>query len=163
MAVRPWNGDMEGIVQAAAIPYRMIGGRLEFCLVTATSGRWTFPKGTIKRPAGKERSSKDRTAKDPRGLSRAAKTALDEAWEEAGIEGSVQPQPFAVYDLPKSSGDRVAAFLMRVTRVAKKWPESDWRKREWAERVQAAALLNHPDLLEVLASACWEIEKARAG
>ncbi len=68
-------------------------------------------------------------------------------------------QPFAVYDLPKSTGRRVAAFLMEVEEVADEWPESSWRRRTWVEPLQAASLLAHPELNDVLQAACWEIEQ----
>ena len=68
-------------------------------------------------------------------------------------------QPFAVYDLPKSTGRRVAAFLMEVEEVADEWPESSWRRRTWVEPLQAASLLAHPELNDVLKAACWEIEQ----
>ena len=62
--------------QAAAIPVRM--GQV--CLVTSRSGkRWVIPKGCLE--PGKT----------------AGEIALQEAWEEAGIVGVLQPDPVGSY------------------------------------------------------------------
>src|SRR5262245_1798891 len=60
------------IAQACAIPYRLVEGRLEFCLITSISkGHWGFPKGII----------------DPGETP--METALKEAHEEAGLSGRI--------------------------------------------------------------------------
>src|SRR5262249_19062195 len=68
------------IRQAAAIPLK--AGQI--CLVTSSSGkRWVIPKGII----------------DPGKT--AGEIALQEAWEEAGLVGVLQPQPVGSYRYEK--------------------------------------------------------------
>lgn len=65
--------------QAAAVCYRRVAGAVEFLLVKTTGGRWTFPKGGIEEARG------------------VAGSAAQEALEEAGVSGRIQPQPFTHY------------------------------------------------------------------
>jgi 8-oxo-dGTP pyrophosphatase MutT (NUDIX family) len=75
-------------------------------LVKTTGGRWTFPKGGIEEERG------------------VAGSAAQEALEEAGVSGVIEPQPLTYYlhgkrEL-KASDEKavrfcVAAFLMEVT------------------------------------------------
>src|SRR5919198_694791 len=95
--------DPEWIAQAAALPVR--AG--ELCLVTSSSGRrWAIPKGMIE--AGQA----------------GARIALQEAWEEAGLVGLLQPEPVGTYLYDKyGHTHHVLVFLMQVTDVAEDWPE----------------------------------------
>src|SRR5688572_2219239 len=95
------------IRQAAVIPIR--SGQV--CLVLSSNGkRWVIPKGCIE--LGQT----------------AGETALQEAWEEAGLVGVLQPEPVGAYVYEKSgSRYRVTVFRMHVTAVADDWPEKDWR------------------------------------
>jgi 8-oxo-dGTP pyrophosphatase MutT (NUDIX family) len=107
----PW------IRQAAAIPIR--GSRI--CLVTSSSGkRWVIPKGII----------------DPGKT--AAEIALQEAWEEAGLAGVLEPEPVGTYFYSKYGGTcHVTVFRMEVTEVADDWPERTMRERVWLTPAQA--------------------------
>src|ERR1700736_677932 len=89
--------DSNSIRQAAAIPIR--GGQI--CLVTSRSGkRWVVPKGCIE--PGQT----------------AGETALQEAWEEAGLVGSLREQPVGSYQYEKCGiVCHVTVFLMHVTEV----------------------------------------------
>jgi phosphohistidine phosphatase len=103
------------IHQACAVPYRWRGGELEFCLVTTSrKRRWGFPKGIV----------------DPGETPR--KTALKEAWEEAGLRGRVEGRALGQY-IYRKWGSRlvVAAYLMRVVDEADDWEEARLRKRRW--------------------------------
>jgi 8-oxo-dGTP pyrophosphatase MutT (NUDIX family) len=101
----------EWIPQAAALPIRR--GRV--CLVTSRNGRrWVIPKGWI----------------DPRQT--AGETALQEAWEEAGLVGALDPEPIGTYLYEKDDQTyHVTVFLLRVTSVEQSWPERDLRQRAW--------------------------------
>jgi len=67
-------------LQVAAVCYRWQGPALEFLLVnTNGGGKWTFPKG----------------APEP-GMSH-SQSARQEAWEEAGVRGQVEPRHFHLY------------------------------------------------------------------
>src|SRR5262245_36802160 len=118
------------IAQAGALPLR--DGKV--CLVTSTSGkRWIIPKGLI----------------DP-GKS-AAEMALQEAWEEAGLAGVLQPDPLGSYLYEKYGGTcHVTVFLMNVTDTAEDWPEHDQRQREWVSPQEAMQRLEDDGLREIL-------------
>lgn len=105
-------------VQVAAVCYRRKGSSIEFLLVRTSSGRWTFPKGH----------------REP-GLSHAEVAAL-EAFEEGGVEGSVESRPIGTYLHRKESlagfGSKeltVLAFLLEVEKTAV--PSEIHRKPRW--------------------------------
>src|SRR5579871_5885346 len=97
--------------QAAVIPIR--AGRV--CLVLSRGGkRWVIPKGCIEQGQT------------------AGETALQEAWEEAGLVGTIHPEPVGSYLYEKAGMlCHVLVFLMHVTEVAQDWPEGRWRLRRW--------------------------------
>ena len=118
------------IRQAAALPLR--GNRA--CVITSANGkRWIIPKGLI----------------DPGQT--AGETALQEAWEEAGLVGTLQQEPIGSYLYEKYGNTyHVIVFVMDVTEVAQEWPERSVRQRSW---VSPAGLFEHveePGLVEVL-------------
>ena len=103
------------IRQAAALPLRR--GRI--CLITSRNGkRWVIPKGWI----------------DPGQT--AGETALQEAWEEAGLVGALEQEPIGSY-LYEKEGQRfhVTVFVLKVTSVAQDWPERVFRERSWVSPV----------------------------
>lgn len=116
--------------QSAAIP--LLDGRV--CMVTSRSGRrWVFPKGQI----------------DPGHTP--AEAALIEAWEEAGLVGTLDPEPLGTYVYEKfDTPHRVLVFRMRVVEVHDDWPERDFRKREWLSVPEAVGRVGEPDLREIL-------------
>lgn len=118
------------IRQAAAIPVK--AGQV--CLVTSSSGkRWVIPKGLI----------------DPGKT--AGEIALQEAWEEAGLVGVLQPEPVGSYLYAKYGGTcYVSVFLMQVTEVSDDWPERTLRQRTWMSPAQAIRHLDDPGLRELV-------------
>jgi 8-oxo-dGTP pyrophosphatase MutT (NUDIX family) len=118
------------IPQAAALA--LCGGRI--CLVTSSSGkRWVIPKGHCE------------PGHTP------AETALQEAWEEAGLHGTVRRQPLGWYAYNKAGHlYRVTVYLMDVTEVAEKWPERGHRRRRWCSPSKILDRLNDPGLCELL-------------
>ena len=99
------------IPQAAAIPVYF--GRI--CLVNSSSCRgWVIPKGRI----------------EP--FQSVRQTALQEAWEEAGLRGFVDEAPIGAFHYKKNGSDyRATVFIMQVTRVESTWPEDHRRMRRW--------------------------------
>src|SRR5262245_18108223 len=97
--------------QAAVIAIR--AGRV--CLVLSKSGkRWVVPKGHIEDGQN------------------AGETALQEAWEEAGLVGTLYPEPVGSYLYERSGITyHVIAFRMQVTVVTGDWPERNRRLRRW--------------------------------
>ncbi|HXZ28999.1 MAG TPA: NUDIX domain-containing protein [Terriglobales bacterium] len=63
-------------VQVAAVCYRRQSHGVEFLLVRTSSGKWIFPKGRVHE------------------LLSDSEAALREAWEEAGVIGSIDPECF---------------------------------------------------------------------
>ena len=110
---------------------------MEVCLITSMGrGRWIFPKGVV----------------DP-GETHAS-TALKEAREEAGLEGSLLEPPVGEYgDFKWNVPVSVTVFAMSVERVHETWLEERLRRRQWASLDEAHALLSEPRLREMLALA----------
>jgi 8-oxo-dGTP pyrophosphatase MutT (NUDIX family) len=121
------------IRQAGAIPLR--NGRL--CLITSRNGkRWVIPKGLIE--PGQT----------------AGETALQEAWEEAGLVGALDSEPVGSYLYDKYGGTcHVTVFLLRVADVAQEWPERDSRQRIWVSPTGALRRIDDPGLAQVLRGA----------
>ncbi|HEY8503871.1 MAG TPA: NUDIX hydrolase [Gemmataceae bacterium] len=120
----------EWVRQAGVAAVR--GGKV--CLVTSrTRGRWVIPKGVI----------------DP-GRS-AGEAALIEAWEEAGLAGTLAPEPLGSYLYEKwGAVCHVVVFRMRVTEVRDRWPEHAERQRCWLPPAEAAEHVEEEDLRAIL-------------
>jgi 8-oxo-dGTP pyrophosphatase MutT (NUDIX family) len=118
------------ISQSAAIP--LLDGRL--CMVSSRSGRrWVFPKGII----------------DPGHTP--GETALLEAWEEAGVVGTLDPEPIGNYVYEKvGCPHHVLVFRMRVIEVRDLWPERGLRERVWLTVDDAIDRIDEPGLRELL-------------
>jgi 8-oxo-dGTP pyrophosphatase MutT (NUDIX family) len=91
------------------------------CLVTSRNGkRWVIPKGCLE--AGKT----------------ASEIAAQEAWEEAGLEGSLEEDPLGHYFYEKAGNRyRVSVYLMHVMQVRNDWPERYFRARRWVAPTRA--------------------------
>src|SRR5262245_25108563 len=126
------NGT-EFVRQAAALPIR--AGRI--CLVTSSNGkRWVIPKGLIE--PGQT----------------AGETALQEAWEEAGLVGILKPEPVGSYLYDKWCGTcHVTVFVMQVNEVAQEWPERELRQRSWLSLGGALDRIEDPGLADILRAA----------
>lgn len=124
--------------QYAALPYRVIGERLEILLVTSRrTRRWIVPKGW-----------------PDEGLQPPACAAV-EALEEAGVIGEVENTPIGHFRYLKHHKSRpsepckVEVYALRVTQQRKSWPESEERERRWCNVPEAAAAVDEP-LLRLL-------------
>jgi 8-oxo-dGTP pyrophosphatase MutT (NUDIX family) len=113
----------------------LIGERI--CLVSSRGGkRWVVPKGCLE--PGKT----------------AAEIALQEAWEEAGLVGFLQPEPIGTYLYEKSGFTcHVTVFLMNVTDSADRWPEDDFRERCWLTASQALLRIDDAGLRDLIREA----------
>ncbi len=128
-----------GAAQCGAICWRMHLGQVQILLITSRdTGRWVIPKGW---------------AIDGRTH---AQTAAQEAWEEAGAEGKIGALclgnfPYdKVLSPNKSLPCEVEVFGLRVTRLAKKFPERKERRRKWFSAKVAARKVNEPGLRALL-------------
>ena len=122
-------------LQFAALPFRRGQGRLEIMLITSReTRRWVIPKGW---------PMADRTP---------AGAALQEAYEEAGLEGAIADQPFGAYRYLKQrpkAGDvtcRVEVFPLEVTGQLAEWPEQAQRETHWFAAEDAAEAVDEADL-----------------
>jgi 8-oxo-dGTP pyrophosphatase MutT (NUDIX family) len=118
--------------QAAVIPVR--SGRV--CLVLSSSGkRWVVPKGCIK--AGQA----------------PGETALQEAWEEAGLTGVLWRKPVGSYFYEKNGRPHhVTVFVMHVTGISDVWPERGRRRRSWLQPARALSRIDRPGLRQLMRS-----------
>jgi 8-oxo-dGTP pyrophosphatase MutT (NUDIX family) len=120
------------IRQAAALPLQ--NGNL--CTITSSNGkRWIIPKGLI--GAGQT----------------AGESALQEAWEEAGVVGFLHPEPVGSYLYEKYGNTyHVIVFVMEVTEVAEDWPERAIRQRRWVSPARLLERIAEPGLRDLLRS-----------
>ena len=120
--------------QSAVIPLRSRAGAVDVLLITSRSGkRWVVPKGVI----------------EP-GMS-PAESAANEAWEEAGVRGSVRPGSVGTYRYQKWGGTcTVEVFVLDVERLEDTWPEQDLRQRRWIGADEAAELVREEDLAAMI-------------
>lgn len=115
-------------------------GDIEILLITSlTTGRWILPKGWPK------------TGRDGAG------TALEEAWEEAGIRiESNTPQEIGRYRYRKRlEGDvpvrtLVDVYAIRTQRLLDDFPDAGRRERAWLRPEDAAAKVQEPELAALL-------------
>jgi 8-oxo-dGTP pyrophosphatase MutT (NUDIX family) len=123
-------------LQTGALPWRMgRKKRLEVLLVTGRrSRRWTIPKGWP--IAGKT----------------LAEAAAQEAFEEAGVRGTIDPVPVGSFDhtkqnLPTGLLDvRILVHPLSVDRELAKWPEVGQRRRKWFSVEDAAKKVDSEEL-----------------
>lgn len=106
------------ILQAGAICYRRNGsGQLRILLVgSRRNGRWGVPKGHL----------------DPGETT--AQAAGREAFEEAGVSGSVEASVFGSFSYRKDSSPHhyhVSVHLLPVAEVQLDFPEKGTRKQRW--------------------------------
>lgn len=126
-------------IQSAAIPFRLDeSGMLSLLLITSRrKGRWVLPKGTVS------------------GMLPHA-SAAREAFEEAGVIGSIAETPFETYFLRKRVGYGAAieipvqTFPMRVTVELQTWPEMDFRQRQWILAGQITDIVENSELRSLL-------------
>jgi 8-oxo-dGTP pyrophosphatase MutT (NUDIX family) len=121
------------LLQAGVIPLR--DGQI--CVVSSRSGkRWVVPKGCLE--PGKT----------------AAEIALQEAWEEAGLVGVLQPEPVGTFFYEKAGQTcHVTVYLMTVTDAAERWPEQPIRQRSWLPVEKALARIDDPGLRQLIREA----------
>lgn len=110
-------------------------GELEVLLMTSRdTGRWVIPKGWPM--AGKQ----------------AREVAAQEAFEEAGIRGTVEAEMLGTYSYPKVLRDgvtvtcKVQVYALNVSDTVKNFKEKGERVIEWVSCEVAAERVHEPDL-----------------
>ncbi len=121
-------------IQYAALPYRLVGRRVDIQLITSReTRRWVIPKGWPM--AGKAPSE----------------AAAAEAVEEAGVVGQVEARPIGSYHYLKQIKDdhiavQVIVFPFHVTGRLDTWKEQGQRELAWFSYRRASALVAEPSL-----------------
>lgn len=126
--------------QAGVLAYQFTGGEIRMLLVTSRdTGRWVIPRGNIDRGVSPDQA------------------AVQEAYEEAGIKGSLataNPIGFYTYfkklDADKSVPATVEVYPMLVRKMCNKWPEKGERRLWWTSPVIAADLVDEPGLSRLI-------------
>ena len=127
-------------IQTGALPWRITSDkRAEVLLVTGRrSGRWIIPKGW------------------PIPGKSLAKAAEREAYEEAGVEGTVEEEPLGSFNHVKTHpliGSVEVSILvhsMAVKRELPRWPERGERERRWFKLKEAAESVESPELRDMI-------------
>jgi 8-oxo-dGTP pyrophosphatase MutT (NUDIX family) len=138
--VRPVTAANAILHQAGVLAYRVLDGKVQVLLMTSRdTGRWIIPKGNIN------------------GGATPSKAAEKEAYEEAGVKGTVAGSiPLGIYTYFKNLGSgktRAAAvevYLLRVKEQLKKWPEKGERTLSWMSTKQAVELIEEPGVVPLL-------------
>jgi 8-oxo-dGTP pyrophosphatase MutT (NUDIX family) len=122
-------------MQYGALCWREADQGLEVLLITSRdTGRWIIPKGWPMVGLAPEAA------------------AAQEAWEEAGVQGLVNPMCIGRYGYQKVIAVdaqvpcAVAVYGLQVTDLADSFPEVAERRRQWFPSATAAALVNEADL-----------------
>jgi 8-oxo-dGTP pyrophosphatase MutT (NUDIX family) len=135
---KPRRGPRE---QFAALPWRRAAAGVEVLLITSReTRRWVIPKGWGK--------------KGEPGPFAAAREAL----EETGVAGAVREGVLGHYRYQKQlkSGRvqrvKVAVYALEVVHEHEDWPEKAFRDKLWTSVVEAAGLVDEPELQALIAA-----------
>jgi predicted NUDIX family NTP pyrophosphohydrolase len=130
--------------QYGALPFRKRNAGIEVLLITTRKRkRWSVPKGW------------------PIKAHRAQDTASVEAFEEAGVSGTVAAKEVGRFSSRKMKRGRnvkcdIRLFPMHVSAVRSRWPEKQQRKRIWLSPSKAALLVQQPGLKKAIKKLqCW--------
>lgn len=81
--------------------------------------------------------------------------AAKEAWEEAGVRGSLDATVLGTFTYDKRQHSEVfplevTVYLLKVVEVLDKWPESHERERAWFSLPAAAEAIAEPELRDII-------------
>jgi 8-oxo-dGTP pyrophosphatase MutT (NUDIX family) len=135
---RKQHGELP--IQTGALPWRLASDkRIEVLLVTGRrSKRWMIPKGW------------------PMPGKTLAEAAEQEAFEEAGVRGTIDPTPIGTFRHVKTQivfGEievDIVVHPLWVDREFPKWPELGQRKRKWFSAKEAAKKVHSSELSELI-------------
>jgi 8-oxo-dGTP pyrophosphatase MutT (NUDIX family) len=126
-------------IQYAALPYRLVGRRVEVLLITSReTRRWVIPKGW------------------PMDGKAPCEAAAAEALEEAGLLGQVEPRPIGSYQYQKQIKDeqriavQVIVFPFQATGRLDTWKEQGQREFAWFSYRRASVLVAEPSLRSLI-------------
>ncbi|MGC8773669.1 MAG: NUDIX hydrolase [Chlorobaculum sp.] len=120
------NGTVKISEQSGVLP---IAGDKIVLITARGSGRWIIPKGYIEK-----------------GMS-PAESAAKEAWEEAGIIGSVRHEEIGIYSYRRPSGlFSVKIYPLEVESLLEQWDEMHVRQRRLVTPSEAIEMICHKEL-----------------
>ena len=127
-------------LQVAALCLKGEGSGKQVLMITSRdTGRWVLPKGW------------------PIDGYDAPGSALQEAWEEAGVkEAEIDPDMIGTYEYAKrltggaAVDVEVQVYSAKVDKLVDQFPESDERSRKWVSPLDAANMVQEPGLQELL-------------
>ncbi len=127
-------------LQVAALPFVIENGEVRILLITSRdTGRWVLPKGWPQKGKNEARS------------------AEAEAWEEAGIKGTLYTKPCGSYEYVKIGETKkdnidcmVNVFPIEVVELKDDFPEKDERELRWFSADEAAQSVNEKSLAKLL-------------
>lgn len=121
--------------KVASLCYRVKGEKLQVLLITSRgTGRWIVPKGWL-----------------IKGMSD-ADAALREAWEEAGVVGSVSTTPIGKFSYRKIMEDgsvqrcQATVYPIEVKKLKASFPERGQRRVMWVSPKKAAGMVREKGL-----------------
>jgi 8-oxo-dGTP pyrophosphatase MutT (NUDIX family) len=120
--------------QSAVIPYMEENGNTKILLITTRKKKkWTIPKGIVEPHLSPEES------------------ALEEAYEEAGIEGELHNGVFDTFEYNKWGGTCfVQVYMMKITQWHNNWPEQYSRIRKAFSPEKAIQMIGRKEIQPVL-------------
>lgn len=138
-AIMAGQESVEIPIQTGALPWRLSGKTIEVLLVTGRkSGKWSIPKGW------------------PMPGKSLAEAAAEEAFEEAGVRGTIHPDPIGTFRHVKQQllvGEIAVSIVVHhlwVDRELMEWPELGQRKRKWFKPKEAAKRVDSRELRELI-------------
>ncbi|MFM7333151.1 MAG: NUDIX hydrolase [Tabrizicola sp.] len=133
-------GRGQAKLQYGALCWRDGDTGVEVLLITSRdTGRWVIPKGWPMAGLAPEAA------------------AAQEAWEEAGVNGQINPLCIGRFGYQKGLSltatvpCAVAVYGLRVTKQAATFPEVKERQRKWFPLDEAARLVAEPELSQIIA------------
>jgi 8-oxo-dGTP pyrophosphatase MutT (NUDIX family) len=127
-------------LQYGALCWRDGGDGVEVLLITSRdTGRWVIPKGWPMAGLAPEAA------------------AAQEAWEEAGVNGQINPCCIGrfgyqkVLSISTTIPCAVTVYGLRVKTLATSFPEAKVRQRKWFPLEEAACLVAEPELSQIIA------------
>lgn len=144
--LKAWNEVVRPIIfrpkriQVAALCYRKSKNGRDVLLITSRgTGRWILPKGWP--IEGKD----------------GAGSALQEAWEEAGVaRARIRPRPLGTFQYKKEMDNgavtpvETEVYLAEVQEMSPAYPEVAERTRKWVSPNEAANMVAEPGLKDIL-------------
>ena len=125
--------------QFAALCFRIRNDKPEVLLITSRgSRRWIIPKGW---------PMHDKTP---------GESALQEAWEEAGVKGKAYERCLGIYSYNKYIDGKkglpcvAMVYPIKVKSLEDRFPEKGQRRRKWFTPKKAAVKVTEPELKQIL-------------